>query len=201
MASLPRSLELQFKGSRTYLQGGDIYNSINNIAPELTGQSNAYLSQIVFRRFARRECEVWIEQSFDNDLLVATGLITYGKEESQRIWVVETNRPVNSRYEFNEKDIIDPAFMEGNQITLNKKTAYTPIEEVIALTKALDYALIPNVQGKWLFAQLELRQPFLKEQKSVRIVQKATLGRKFAIHDIFQDNVLIGEIRYITGEP
>lgn len=200
MAPLSRSLELRFKGSRTYLQGGDIYNSINNIAPELSGQTDAYLSKIVFRRFARYGCEVWMEQSFDTNNLVAIGLITNGKGDYIKIWVVETNRPVKTRYEFNEKDIVGLAHIHGNQITLKQKTAYTPIEEVIALTKVLNYALIPDVQGKWLFCQLDLSQPFLQERKSLDIIYRSAIAHKFAVHDIFQDGFLAGEIRFITGE-
>ncbi|MFZ5573400.1 MAG: hypothetical protein ACOZF0_23605 [Thermodesulfobacteriota bacterium] len=108
---------------------------------------------------------------------------------------------VFERYEFIESEITSAAIDGKNRIRLEIKTGYTPIEEVIALTKSLSYRLVPDISGKWLFAQLDLTHPFKKERKNLAIVQKSVLAKRFSDNEIFQDDEYAGNIRFIVGEP
>lgn len=194
-------LNLRFKGDRAYLQGGDIYNAVNNLAGELAGKAEAYVSKIAFRRFARQDCDLLGEEPRDKTALIASGTITIEQQPSAKFWIIETDRPPIGRYDYDEPRIVSSASIHEKTIILRKRTPYTSIEEVIALTKALSYALAPDIDGKWLFGQLNLHHPFVDARNVLRIEQKAILANRFTTNAIYQDNAWIGDIRFIGGNP
>jgi hypothetical protein len=194
-------LKLSFKGNRNYLQGGDIHNAVNRLAGELTGRVDAYVSKIAFRKFARQDCDLVGEKPEDEAALVADGTVTAGNNPPIQFWVIETFRPAIGRYDYDEQPIVSAASIHGKTIILDKQTPYTPIEEVIALTKVLCYALAPDVDGKWLFGQLNLLGPLAVERIFLSIEQKALLANRFSTNAIYQDNVYMGDIRFIGGNP
>ena len=98
-------LQLSFKGSRNYLQGGDIHNSVDRLAGELTGMADAYVSKIAFRKFARQDCDLVREKPEDEAALVADGTITAGDNPPIQFWVIETCRPAIGRYDYDEQQI------------------------------------------------------------------------------------------------
>jgi hypothetical protein len=194
-------LDLFYKGDRNYIQGGDFYNRINFLAPKIAGSSDTYLAHLVFRNFCRNDADIYLYPPDSQKALVGTGRIVSKHEDSQKIWIVESNRRIAKRYPFDEKEITAQSIIEASRITLSQKTGYSPIEEVIALTKALSYKTNPNIQGKWVFGQLDLNRPFLHEYHKVHIVQKATVAGRFLLCAIYQDSLFTGDIRFIVGEP
>lgn len=202
MEDMPRwPLNLSYKGERNYIQGGDIYNAINTLAPDLLSKRNAYLRQIVFKKFCRRDPDVCLERPKNAKRLVAMGECASGTDFKKPIWVVESDRFINNRYAFEEERIISSAEIVGERISLQSSIVYTPIEDVIILTKALTYKLIPKVAGKWVFGQLDLIRPFLNGHSVIVIERKHVIGRKFTLNAIFQDGIHIGDIRFIGGQP
>lgn len=197
MAGDQFKLNLLFKGSRDYLQGGDIYNAINALAPRLTGIHDCYLAKLAFRKLARNECLVLTSPPGPGQVPVANGTIKSKGQFLADLWVISTDYPVNGRYEYKEEEITERASLQGSSITLSKETGYTAIEECIALTKELHHNIFQNIKGKWLFAQIDLSEPFKLARESMSIKFKGAVGSSFTISQIYQDNVDIGAIRFI----
>ena len=194
-------LHLRYKGDRNYLQGGDFYNRINSMAPTITGLDGAYLSQIVFRAFCRNDADICFYPPSSNNIVVGSGDCVSGENFKKKFWIIESDRLVKERYPFDEARIVEPAAWTSTTITLSLKTGYTPIEEAIALTKALSYKTYPSVLGKWVFGQLDLKQPFQSEYGTIHIEQKTSFAGKFILNAIYQDNTFVGDIRFIVGKP
>ena len=195
-------LNLKYKGQRNYIQGGDVYNAVESLAETITGLENSFVSNLAFRKFARKDCDLCIEQPTELAPYIAKGKIAdAGGREVQIFWILESDRLVSKRYEFNEDEIVGSTVIKDKQICLYDKSVYTPIEEVIALTKALNYKLHPDITGKWVFGQLDLISPLTYVRNQLHIEFKTVRVNRFSVNEIYEDDNFIGDIRFIVGEP
>jgi hypothetical protein len=197
-------LEIGYKGSRTYLHGSDIFNALAQVATTVSGDASAYVEQLIFRSFARNGCDVTTERPLGTDRLV--GQATFrapGIEESVSAWILETNRPVTERRPFDEANLLAKVVLnvEARSARLLEHSAYTPIEELIALTKQLNYAVCPKVNGKWVFGQLDLVEPLTGGYQKLEIHMKSLITGRFSVNDVFVDGRSIGTMRFIVGAP
>lgn len=193
-----QQLNLKFKGDRTYMHGSDIYNVVDRLVRETDVAS--YISRLAFRRFARRDCDLLWDKPASNANLFAQGTASLS-DGNRSFWVIESDRPAAGRYPFDEDSVVAPAVRHGEQIVLEKRSIYTPIEEIIALTKRLSYELMPDIDGKWVFGQLNLRCALPDEYRKLRITRKSEVAGRFSVNDIEIDDNQVGDIRFIVGAP
>ena len=191
-------LGLGFKGERTYIQGGDIYNAIETHIS--MADSTAFVEHLVFRQFARRDCDLVWDKPGDGALLIAQGR-SRAADGMRRFWVTQSQRDAVGRRPFDEDSITDAAVSAGNQIWSRQRSEYTPIEEIIALTKRLAYELTPDVDGKWVFGQIDLTRPLPTSYAKLGIFQKNLIAGRFSVNQITIGDTEIGNIRFITGAP
>lgn len=200
--SLVEKLNMSFKGDRGYLHGSDFYNAIR--ATAFLQSTESYISELTFRRFAKNQCFITDIAPTDSSLVVGsfkTKLIN-NPDFLKEYYMVETDTKVNDHYEFHEDMLVVNAIVDTTQLTARlPKTAYSSIEEVIALTKLLNYAVAPNVSGKWVFGQLKLEM-MLPENYSVLIItMKNMIKERFSINSIIIDGEVVGNIQFIVGKP
>ncbi|UVK84498.1 hypothetical protein LOY46_07305 [Pseudomonas sichuanensis] len=193
------NLNFEFKGERTYVHGSDIFNALSKIAR--LEFNKGFVSLIAFRNIARRQCVVSFE-NITTKSAVATGNICAGDGAVHPFWLFECDERVVGRYAFDEDALIGAADvqMEDKSISLHCDGSATAIECVIALTKRLTYLIAPEIDGKWLFGQLNLVTP-LVAVGTVRIVQKSLLPGRMSLNEIWLDDALVGTIRFIVGKP
>lgn len=191
-------LNVSFKGERDYIQGGDIFNAIN----ERVGTMSPFgwVSHLAFRSFCRNDCELHWNNPGSEYQLVAQGTACFSDGDRQ-FWIIETDEEAAGRRPFDEDKLVAPALSEQNSIELRERSEYTPIEEVIALTKRLSYELASDVEGKWVFGQLDLKNPLPQEYSSLRISRTSIIGNRFSVNAIEINGAHLGDIRFIVGSP
>jgi hypothetical protein len=196
-------LALSYKGARKYIQGGDFFNALNDTAREFTGQTDAYVDRLTFRRFARLACELTAEQPADLSMVV--GQVRFKLPDSSHLsaWLVETDIAVTVRRAFDEDQLLANASLDQEQRSarLPVRSEYSPIEDIIALTKYLNYAVSPEVEGKWVFGQLDLAEPLTENYQALEIQMKNLIAGRFSANDILIDGHHIGSMRFIVGAP
>jgi hypothetical protein len=199
-----KELQLSFKGARTYLQGGDFFNALTDIAPELTGHRDAFVDRLVFRRFAHTACVLDTAPPADQAREVCrTRFRMPGDQATVDGWVVETGTAITERRPFDEELLLADASLdqERRMARLPARSIYTPVEDVIALTKKLNYAISPLSAGKWVFGQLDLAEPLVDGYRELEIRMKNLIENRFSVNDIYVDGRRIGAIRFIVGAP
>lgn len=189
-------MNLEFKGQRNYIHGSDIYNSISE---ELSELGYDYIKKLAFKSFARHQVRFTLD-SAESTSAFAFGILSTA-QDSQKFYLIETDEPVTDRYPYDEALITDKAVIAGSQITGKADNLYSVIENVIALTKQLNYQLSPDVSGKWLFGQLDLKMALPVEWRQIQISQKSCIANSFSRNLITIDGAAYGEIRFIVGEP
>lgn len=198
-----KALHLCYKGNREYLHGSDIFDALSVMADELTGGVGAFIERITFRRFARLSCDVTTEPTADPSRIVCQARLRVPGSESVDVWIVETANPVTSRRPFDEEQLLARASLgcDRRSARFPGRGGYSPIEEVIALTKYLNYAVSPEVNGKWVFGQLDLVESLPANYSILEIRIKSLVGGRFSINEILTDGHSIGTIRFIVGKP
>lgn len=191
--------DLKFKGSRRYLQGGDIYNEIQDILSDTLG---GFVSKLVFKRFARTQIELLIGSPPYVENPLGSGVVTsWSGEKVADFWFRETGREISDSYPFEEDLIWNAIVISDQYIVSQRKNPYTPIENVISLTKKLNCELSPEIEGKWLFGQIELECCLPEEWKEIKISRRSCIANRFSRNTICVDGCNIGEIQFIVGRP
>ena len=201
---MDKLLTLRYKGSRDYLHGSDFFNVLMDIKEEITGYSGSFVDRLTFRHYARKMCEITNTQPNDSNNVVGQVRYTVPHDKSHiKFWLVETDKPVTDRYPFDETVILDEINLdqEKRSAVLAQRSVYTPIEDVIVLTKHLNYAISPISSGNWLFGQMDLTEPLTEHYQSLEIQMKNLIEEKFSVSDILIDGRQIGTIRFIMGAP
>ena len=195
-------LTLAWKGSRTYLHGSDLFNALAEIAEFVSGDQSAFVSQLIFKRFARTALAVTTDEPATNVQTIGKARLAFAKlGTGTNLWIIETGDEVTTRRPFDEDDLVATAVVDENAITLSKRSHYSPIEEIIALTKKLNYALSPEVSGRWVFGQIDLSCRLDTDHQITRIERKNIVGNRFSLNEIRLNEKPVGTIRFIVGSP
>lgn len=194
-------LRMAFKGNRTYLNGASFFDVLGSVAQEFTGKEGSYLVRLLFRRFAKNLCEIVSVPPENNKPLVGQGTYQLLSGQRKDFWILETEESISDRQPFDEEALLVNAQIDAKSRSacLTERTAYTPIEEVVALTKILHYQTMPIDSGKWLFGQIDLTEPLHDKYIRLDIQMKNCISGRFSINEIFLDKRNIGVIRFIVG--
>ena len=112
--------------------------------------------------------------------------------------------PVGSSYPYDEDALVAQATVNEDQstISLPKPTAdYSCIEVIVALTKKLHYIKSADINGKWVFGQLNLLCRLPIQYKTAEVGLKTFYPGRFSVSTITLDGKLYGSIRFIVGQP
>lgn len=192
--------DYQFKGSRTYVHGTDIYNSIvdflkrNNFSDirSIDFSMHEIVSTNLYGILTNEEQFLEREHfSIKFNFLL--------NQEKYKIALKENGEEISQRYNYQEDDIIAPSIFNLNDksISLNQPFGFTPIENIVALNKSLHYKLFGKSGGKWYFTRLQSVQGINEPNPSLI---KLTLQRNFHLKltktEIHFDNSPLGFIYF-----
>lgn len=197
----PIMLQCCFKGERTYLQGADMMNHSLAHVRETLG---ADLSQLDFSIHRMTGANLILSLAatarapvgLGNDVAIAS-FEAAGKSWQARLSDAES-RP-DCRYPYDEDVLIRRCSLDSQQrsILLEGETPYTPIETIVAMTKALHLTLFPRLEGSWAFCRWESPHwplPPILGALSVRLVQ--ALGTRLTKSQVWHEEAKIGEIYF-----
>jgi hypothetical protein len=190
-----KKLTFMFKGERNYVQGGDVYNAIDEVI------GNDFIKKLVFKKFTHNHCMLVDQRPLEPHDIIAQCTIQDSPHHDKKAWVVESSEQVQDRYDFDEGIITNSASILKNSITLNVSTPYSTIEKMIALTKCLSYHLSPDINGKWVFGQLDLTQRLPQNFDNIVISRRTKPSTKFNTNEIIIDGKAYGTISFIAGTP
>ncbi|MDQ7732083.1 hypothetical protein QT231_05200 [Halomonas sp. SpR1] len=191
-------LNLSFKEKRNYLNGADFYFAIEKTINII---DKGWLKKLTFKNFAYNKCIINFEKPDINKKIVAIGIWQSPNETSYKIWVTETSLAVLDRISFKEEEIIKNSETTQNRIRLNKKNKYSTIENIVSLTKELNYQISPKIAGKWVFGQIDLLKKLPSNYKEITIIHTGGRNSSFSRNQIIIEDLTYGEIRFIVGKP
>ena len=189
-----KSLEFCFKGERTYVHGTDIYNKLVTILSPVMKEENLDLS---FHGVAEKNIRLLIEKPKDENLIkfVCKYIDIGGKKI---LFGVENEKSILCQYPYDENKItIFTALNKKNEeITLVNDSSFSFIENSVAMNKHLLENLFPNVEGKWYFTRLQMKQIVKDNIYPLKLKLKANFNFKLTKTEIYIDNTLVGYIYF-----
>jgi len=196
------NLDLCFKGQRTYIQGGDIYNALTAILLEKLAYQN--INKIDFSLHNMSAKSLYCELTSDFNKDEAQSILSFYENDTKHHLVVyESDKTIDSRYDYPEEEItkacgINP---ETKTIELKAKLRFTDIEIIVAMNKALLEKLFPESRGNWLFTRLQLNSLISKrEAQDFNLELTHNLGGKLLKSKVRVDGLDAGFIYFSPKE-
>jgi hypothetical protein len=192
-------LDLKFKGDRKYIQGPDIYNKVL----EYLYNKNHTIKNIdlSFHKIAKRNLQGRLfTGNASIDVVSAVSVLKFKNKLNEPfiIHLSETDTEITDRYEYNERQITEPAVLNVNDksISLSSETPYTNIEKIVSLNKALLNNLLPD-PGKWYFTKLTVDRDINKEVSAkTKLVLTKNIGSKLTKTQILFDEIEKGYLYF-----
>lgn len=190
-----KRLNLEFKGSRNYIQGPDIYNAVLAML-EVEANEQLFAIDFAFHRMASSNLEMFAGDPPEGGDPVAVCVFTVsGKKE--RVYVLEIDEPIAGRRPYPEDEIIRglDIDLDARSCSLLGTPSYSDIEVWVAMTKALHQKAFPELKGKWLF----VRGRFDKYERASastdrRLVIKACFNNKLTRSEAILSGEKVGDI-------
>lgn len=177
-----------FKGTRTYVQGGEIFNSILETLPE---KSMVNIDFSLSTKLAT-QWSVSEEMPQDESLLVGSF-----KTSDYHYFIVDTQIPVEIRKEFNESRILDHCTLDEDKILIPAKIrTYTFIEHLIAGFKhILQKSVYPDQPKNYVFMRVVLDS--LPYDTDISLQFKRRFAKKFLEAEVKASGALIGKLYFL----
>jgi len=196
--SSPLVSDFPLKGDRSYIHGTDIYDWCIEILPGFCASESLARVTLEFHRMAKSQLVAVERTAASDDYEGKEPCATFRAkfaEENVSIDFYESGRAPAERVPYDEAVISDQSLIDGEQISFDGVTAYTPIETLIPMTKALHHSLFGPTE-KWVFAKIDgarfLPSPAWSQRATIRLKQH--LARRFSVSEIILDGQLAGQI-------
>jgi hypothetical protein len=193
-----RFIEFQFKGSRSYIQGPDIFNAMIG-----EGGAAAELSNIRFsvHDFVRTPiCRIYQGSSKEeiNSVHDICARCQFDVDGITR-WLVMTqdsgDAASGKRNDYDEARVVGLCRMEGEGITMVGQSPFTFIETIVSMNKHMHQQLFPEVAGKWIFTRIDLEQGCMAQEK-LALQFRHNMNYRLTKSDILVDGKKIGDLYF-----
>jgi len=185
-----------FKGGRDYVHGTDMFNCLEEMIADGL-DSKAWITRLIIRNMARTQCAIVIGEKPPAGMAANVTFSVSNGGEILPGYLYETGDPVIDNIPYDEDGIVQTASIADDTIIQKTKSQYSPIEEIVALKKALSYRLFPDPDGKWVFMRLDLSTPLRDVANSLYSIRLSKiLGKRATISDILVDNEPVGQIHF-----
>lgn len=189
------NLDFCFKGNRTYVHGTDIYNKMTKF---LSDDKQIQSLDLSFHGIAKTNIEISKDKPVDESLLKFAYKYTDDKNNKTILYGIENNDPIECRYEYPEDAIcnLSKLDLQNEEVVLEDKSSFSFIENTVAINKYLLENLFPDVNGKWYFTRLQIKQIRKDNSYPLKLILKANFNFKLTKTEIFIDEVSIGFIYF-----
>lgn len=153
------TIHFKYKGNRDYVQGPDIYDAMLGKTLEVFA---AYPTQVKgsFNRLLKNNGILRIHESIDktdNEKLYAFFSITIGSDQYYAV-LLDAGTKVSSSYNYDEEKVLENMVFQVDKVTMQIKSGFTYMEQIVAMTKKLHLLIYTEVKGKWLFTKINIRK-------------------------------------------
>ncbi len=193
------ALNFKFKGSRKYVHGPDIYNTMLENAIARRDPSQIKRVKLVIHAFASHQCQLLVGrpgESFNKPDHLIADLTLVTAEGNVTSALVETGQSINDTYSFDEGKIEALCKISGQSITINGDSGFSSVEVAVSMTKQLHNRLFPRKDGKWIVTGYDLTRPLAPEDSANltvhfrhnfndRLTKSELMSRRKAIGNIF----------------
>jgi len=183
------NLNFCFKGNRKYVHGTDIFTKISSYYSDNAKRIDITFHGSTFKNMTfmeakpkKREIKVKFKCLLNNDRVQLFG--------------VENNKIITCSYEYFEAEIVENTTVNISQESIKTTTIYIKysfIEYIVAMNKVLLETLYKDIQGKWYFTRLQLKEVInIIDIASIQLKLKSNFQFKLTKSIIIVNGIEIG---------
>lgn len=192
-----QTLTLAFKGTRTYIQGPDLFNAMMVADPDIP------LSKLRFTVHGFVHSPNCLLHSTDSklalneipDIRARCQFDAQGRSH----WLALTELPGDAqtgpRAEYDEQALIGLCQLDGDRISLDQHSPFSFIESIVSMNKYLHQQLFKEVTGKWLFTRIDL-DTLCDNRTGLALHFKHNMNFRLTKSDILVDQHKVGELYF-----
>ncbi len=193
-----KKIQFRFKGTRNYVHGTDLFDAILSMAMVFFKE---YPSRIkgTFHRLLASDAILRIynegEELDHADPYAAFSIEL--KSHSYTASITNANSHITSSYEYDEKIVLEKMVMEKDTAKMLATSAFTYIEQIVAMTKELHLTLYPDMVEKWLFTRIDIKDvldPSLYPGRELVIKALKNFHNRLTQNAVFLDDHMLGHI-------
>lgn len=173
---MDKILNFKFKGSRDYIHGTDMFNSVMD---RLDGWNNFDQCSLNISHMTNKQLKLVKFDEIHNTNQVKVAVFRGNKfnEPSKNFSLIETTQEVNNSYEYDEEKITHNCVLSEKSLTISRLKEYTIIELLVASNKYLLNQIFNDINGKWVFTKFQSNNlKALNDARSFQLVFKKALG-------------------------
>lgn len=152
-----RLVPFKFKGGRSYVHGTDIYDSMLEMVLDYFGEY-PHSVKGSFHGLLENNGIFRIYESGkplgDEQLFALFSIIM--KENMYQLILLDAGTPISLFYEYDEQKVLENMALKDETVTMQFKSTYTYIEQIVSMTKKLHMTIYPEAKGKWLFTKVHI---------------------------------------------
>ena len=195
-------LSICFKGARDYIHGTDMLNAAAQCVLRHLGIAQIEQVNFMINRMTAHKMSIKLVKEGGAEAAATTPVATLTFEADGASWLArleeEEGQP-DCRYPYDEESIVACCRVDADagSIRHEGRSAHTPIEVIVAMTKALHLARFPDSPGKWVFCRWEGEHwplPMLEGAATVTLTK--SLGSRLTKSTVMLGNGVIGSIYF-----
>ena len=192
-----RCFDIPLKGSRSYIQGPDLFDVAFNTLAEVTAGAPEKF-EISFHKMAQRQVELTWDARMSPETYFASGRWTRSGQ-TKNFWFQEVDADLRSRRCYPEDIIIDSMVVKDDsaKVNLSGSIEFSNMEIWVSMLKAMHQRKFSEKKGKWLFVKANLvgYEPELTCD-SLRVDMHSALGTKLTRNLVYQNQRRVGEVYF-----
>ena len=193
-------LTFNFRGSRNYLHGTDIYPAILNTVEQEVGGAISGPVSISFKGFSDTQFDLILFEDADTFSKPEASVVYFDvaiNNKHVQGWLVQSSRPVIDRTPFDEDAICVNMALGSDSLMNTSKFDLPAIDVLIPMTKFMHQSLLPAENSRWILSKLELDRPLTETDiAGLRINLIQNLGNRLTKSLVTSYDKPIGHIYF-----
>ncbi len=193
-----KQITFQFKGTRNYIHGTDMFNIMTAVDTDETILSNIRFSVHGFVH--KPLCQLYSADTKEalNSVPNVRARCQFDKNGSTQ-WLVlsesESDAALDGRYEYDEDRIVALCKQDADSLIITQTSPFSFIETIVAMTKHLHQQLFPEVIGKWVFTRIEL-DTACYERENLALRFRHNMNYRLTKSDVLVNGEKLGDIYF-----
>jgi hypothetical protein len=192
-----KQVEFQFKGTRNYIQGPDLFNSMIDL-----GYPIESLHDIRFtaHQFVNSPvCELYLANDKEElghipDIYARCQLEARRKPYWIALKPIATGN-TGKRRDYDEASLFSLCRCGDDTVRLTRRSPFTFIETIVSMNKYLHQQLFPDVVGKWIFTRVDLISG-CSEREHLELHFKHNMNYRLTKSDILVNGQKLGDLYF-----
>jgi len=193
-------LKFCFKGSRTYVQGPDIFDAVLDKLKEDFDLSKLIKIKYAAHNMLHNNANLYVVNDFKKDNFeIINSIITFTSKDKKYHAVVSQNkRQISCKVEYSEEIVRTQSEINSNIITFENILDDSLTELIVSMNKFYLQETVTK-DGKWIVTQFEynnLINYFNIRNKALKLELISNFNNKLTKSQVFVDNNLVGYLYF-----